>query len=98
MDAKNGLEYKQSYDFIVKWMTEALRGETLDFIGLNIGRIEDVFGFEPVDIAVRAGRVDIIVRNDAGDLFHIEEQRNLKKKDLYLVEGAVGGDKNAGYY
>ncbi len=83
MDAKNGLEYKQSYDFIVKWMTGALRGETLDFIGLNIGRIEDVFGFEPVDIAVRAGRVDIIVRNDAGDLLHIEKQRNLKKADLY---------------
>jgi len=83
MDKKNGKEYKQNYDFIVKWMTEVLLGETLDFIGLNIGRIADVFGFEPVDILVKAGRVDIMIRNEEGALFHIEEQRNLSKADMY---------------
>jgi len=83
MNSKNGLEYKQNYDFIVKWMTEVLRGETLDFIGLKIGRIQDVFGIEPADIKVTAGRVDIMVRNEEGALFHIEEQRNLSKADMY---------------
>ena len=83
MDSKNGKEYQHNYDFIVKWMTEVLRGETLDFIGLNIGRIKDVFGFEPVDIKVLTGRVDIMVRNEEGALFHIEEQRNLSKADMY---------------
>jgi len=83
MNSKNGLTYQQNYDFIVKWMTEVLRGETLDFIGLNIGRIQDVFGFEPADIKVTAGRVDIMVRNEKGALFHIEEQRNLRKADMY---------------
>ncbi len=77
------MEYQQNYDIILKWMTEVLCGQTLDFMGLKIGRIADVFGFEPVDIVVRAGRVDIIVRTESGDLFHIEEQRDLRKADLY---------------
>jgi len=83
MDSKNGKEYEQNYDFIVKWMAAVLRGETLDFISADIGRIAEVFAFEPTDISVRAGRVDIMVRNVNGGLFHIEEQRNLKKTDMY---------------
>ncbi len=83
MDSKNGKEYKQNYDFIVKWMTAALRGVTLDFMCADIGRVADVFAFEPADISVRAGRVDIMVRNTNGRLFHIEEQRNLRKADMY---------------
>ncbi len=83
MDSKNGKDYKQNYDFIVKWMAAVLRGVTPDFISSDIGRIADVFAFEPVDISVRAGRVDIMVRNAAGGLFHIEEQRNLRRADMY---------------
>jgi len=83
MDSKNGKDYKQNYDFIVKWMAAVLRGETPDFISADIGRIAEVFAFEPTDISVRAGRVDIMVRNTAGGLFHIEEQRNLSKADMY---------------
>ncbi len=83
MDSKNGKDYKQNYDFITKWMAAVLRGETPDFISADIGRIADVFAFEPTDIKVQAGRVDIMVRNTTGGLFHIEEQRNLRKTHMY---------------
>jgi hypothetical protein len=33
------------------------RGETLRVLGLETGRIEEVFGFEPADIVVNAGRL-----------------------------------------
>ena len=42
-----------------------------------------MFGFEPVDIVVRAGRVDVMLRDEHGNLFHLEEQRNLLLSDLY---------------
>ncbi len=80
---KNGSDYAQNYDIIVKWMAAALRGETLEVLGLQTGRIEDVFGFEPVDIAVRAGRLDIIARDDTGTLYHIEEQRDVSRADMF---------------
>lgn len=83
MKSQNGTDYAQNYDVIVKWLAEALRGETLDVLGVKTGRIEEVFGSEPVDIAVKAGRVDVLVRDDTGAIYHIEEQRNLKKADLY---------------
>jgi hypothetical protein len=53
MDSKNGSDYAQNYDIIVKWLAGALRGQTLDAIGVKTGRIEEVFGFEPSDISVR---------------------------------------------
>ncbi len=68
METRNGSDYAQNYDVIVKWIAEALRGETLDVLGVNSGRIEEVFGFEPVDIAVRAGRLDVMAR-DENDAF-----------------------------
>jgi len=83
MQSKDGLDYTQNYDVIVKWLGEVLQGETLDVIGVKTGRIESVFGFEPVDIAVKSGRVDIMVRDETGVLYHIEEQRNLRKSDMY---------------
>ncbi|MBF0102919.1 MAG: hypothetical protein HQK77_18645 [Desulfobacterales bacterium] len=83
MKPKNGMSYDQNYDFILKWMTELLRGETLEVIGLKTGKIKEVFTFEPVDIAVTSGRVDIMIKDDKGKLYHIEEQRDLSKEDLY---------------
>lgn len=83
MDQHNGTEYSHNYDVIIKWLAAALRGETLDVLGVKTGRIEDVFGFEPVEITVAAGRVDVMLRDDAGVLYHLEEQRNLSKPDLY---------------
>ena len=83
MKTKNGEKYGHNYDFIVKWMAETLKGQTLDVIGIKTGRIVEVFGFEPVDIAVKAGRVDVVFKDDAKNVFHIEEERDLEKADLY---------------
>jgi len=83
METENGADYDQNYDVTVKWMAAALRGETLEVIGVKTGRIEEVFGFEPAEISVTAGRVDVMARDETGDLFHIEEQRNLRKADMY---------------
>ncbi|MDM8536696.1 hypothetical protein QUF70_08085 [Desulfobacterales bacterium HSG17] len=83
MTIKSGWDYAHNYDLIVKWMAEALRGETLEVLGIKSGRIEEVFGFEPVEISVKAGRVDVVVKDDTGDVYHIEEQRNLRKADMY---------------
>jgi hypothetical protein len=82
LKTKNGTGYAQNYDVTVKWMAAALRGETLEVLGVKSGRIEEVFGFEAADIPVKAGRVDIMARDDAGDLFHIEEQRDLTRADM----------------
>ena len=83
MESRNGTNYFQNYDFIVKWIADALKGQTLNAIGLKTAPVEEVFAFEPVDINVKAGRVDVMVRDRTGALFHLEEQRNLKRSDLY---------------
>ncbi|QTA86563.1 hypothetical protein [Desulfonema magnum] len=83
MKSKDGTEYAQNYDVIVKWLAAALKGETLEVLGVRTGRIEDVFAFEPADISVKAGRVDVMLRDDTGAIYHVEEQRNLKKADMF---------------
>ena len=83
MESRNGTNYYQNYDVVVKWIAGALKGQTLEAIGVKTGRIEEVFAFEPVDIKVNAWRVDVMARDDAGALYHIEEQRNLEKTDMY---------------
>lgn len=83
MPTQNGLTYVHNYDVIVKWFAEALRGETLDVLGIPTGRIAEVFGCEPAEIQVNLDRVDVMLRDEAGALFHLEEQRNLQRADLY---------------
>lgn len=83
MDSKNGTTYPQNYDVIIKWLAETLKGETLEVLGVKSGRIEEVFGFDAVDIPVSIERVDVMLRDDRNAYYHIEEQRNLRKVDLY---------------
>ncbi len=83
METQNGTDYAQNYDLIIKWLSAAFRGETLEVLGVNTGPIQDVFGFEPADISVRAGRVDVMFRAENGALYHLEAERNLRKADLY---------------
>ncbi|QTA86558.1 hypothetical protein [Desulfonema magnum] len=83
MKSKDGKDYAQNYDVIVKWLAAALKGETLEVLGVSTGRIEEVFAFEPADISVKAGRVDVMLRDDTGAIYHVEEQRNLKKADMF---------------
>lgn len=80
---RNGAEYAQNYDIAVKWIAAALQGQTLDVLGVQTDRIKEVFGFEPVNIVVKAGRLDVIARCENGDLYHIEEQRHLSRADMY---------------
>lgn len=83
MESTNGTAYAQNYDLVVKLMAGALKGRTLEVLGVESGRIEEVFGFEPADISVRSGRVDLMVRDEQGRVFHVEEQRNLTRPDMY---------------
>ncbi len=83
MESRNGTDYAQNYDVIVKWIAAALRGETLDVLGVRTGRIKDVFGLEPVGITIKAGRLDVMARDENDAVYHIEEQRNQKKSDMY---------------
>ncbi|CAN2039585.1 DUF4351 domain-containing protein [Candidatus Magnetomoraceae bacterium gMMP-15] len=81
--SKNGVDYAQNYDFIVKWLSEAFCGETLEVLGIQTGRIEQVFGYEPVEITVKAERVDVIFKDELGAYYHLEEQRNMRRSDLF---------------
>jgi len=83
MESRNGSDCEHNYDIIVKWLAGALQGQTLEVLGLKTGRIEEVFGFEPAEIKVTSGRVDVMLRDDREHIYHIEEQRNLRKSDLY---------------
>ncbi len=83
MEIRNGAEYAQNYDIVTKWVGDALLGHTLSVIGVGSGRIEESFGLEPVDIKVQAGRMDLILRDENDVFYHIEEQRNLTRRDLY---------------
>ena len=83
MKSKNGTDYTQNYDLITKWLSAAFRGETLKVLGFETGRIEEVFGFEPTDISVKTGRLDFIFRDENDACYHLEEQRNPRKADLY---------------
>ncbi len=83
MAENDGLGYAHNYDLVVKWLAEAFQGRTLEAVGVDTGRIVDVFGFEPVDISVKTGRVDVMFRDDRQKLYHLEEQRDLRRKDMY---------------
>ena len=87
MEAGNGLEYHQNYDFVVKLLAKILCGRSIDFIGVEIGRIADVFTFDTLELAVRTGRIDVMIENQDEDIFHLEEQRDLSKSDLYRFAG-----------
>ncbi len=54
------------------------------------------FGFEPADIAVRTGRVDLMLRDENEAYWHIEEQRNLRKEDMYRFAAYHSSARNSG--
>ncbi len=83
MESRNGTNYTQNYDVIAKWVGDALLGQTLSVIGVDSGRIETAFGLEPIDIKVRAGRLDLILRDEYNICYHIEEQRHFRRSHLY---------------
>jgi len=60
---KNAFKYKQNYDAIVKWISQEFKGKTLEIFGVETGRIVEVFTFEPVDIKIYTGRLDLIFKD-----------------------------------
>jgi hypothetical protein len=82
-EAKNGISYQQNYDIVVKWLAEEFRGKTLDILGIETDRIVDVFTCEPIQLPIKAERLDIIVLDASNNHYHIEEQRNMSKAHLY---------------
>ncbi len=83
MKSKDGMDCFHNYDFVVKWLAGALVGRSLDVLGVKTAPVEEVFGFEVAEMSLRAGRVDVMVRDVAGALYHLEEQRDLRRVDLY---------------
>jgi len=59
------------------------RGKTLDVLGIKTAPIIDVFSLEPVQLPVVAERLDVIFVDKNMKYYHLEEQRNMKTKDMY---------------
>jgi len=80
---KNAFKYKQNYDAIVKWISQEFKGKTLEIFGVETGRIVEVFTFEPVDIKIHTGRLDLIFKDENNLFYHCEEERNMTQDDLF---------------
>ncbi len=80
---KDGISYKHNFDIIFKWMMKVFTGETLDVLGIRTGKIVDVCGYEPVTLEVKEERIDVLLIDENGHYYQLEEERNLSRKDLY---------------
>ncbi|MCP4352416.1 MAG: transposase [Desulfobacterales bacterium] len=79
----SGTDYYQNYDFVLNWLSETFRGQTLDILGIKTGKIRRVCSYKPVEISVMAGIMDVIFEDITGKAYHLEEQRNMTEDDLY---------------
>jgi len=70
-------EYLLDQLFSIKYIAQEFRGKTLEIFDVPSGKIVDVFTFEPVEIRMQIGRLDLIFRDDAGACYHCEEQRHM---------------------
>ncbi|MDM8525113.1 hypothetical protein QUF80_17215, partial [Desulfococcaceae bacterium HSG8] len=80
---RDGKDYFHNYDFVVNWLSEIFRGQTLDVLGIETGEIRRVCSFKPSEISVSAGIMDIIFEDVTGRAYHLEEQRNMTEEHLY---------------
>ena len=64
-------------------MGEQFKGKTLEIFGIKTEPIVELFNFEPVSIRIDTGRIDLMLRDKGGALYHLEEQRNMTVKDLH---------------
>ena len=44
-------------------ISQEFKGKTLEIFGVETGRIVEVFTFEPVDIKIYTGRLDLIFKD-----------------------------------
>jgi hypothetical protein len=76
------MSYTTNYDVITTWFASIFKEKTLDVLGIQTAPIKSVSSYKPVDIMISAGMVDIVMEDMNGNVFHIEEQRNMSEEDL----------------
>ena len=80
---QDGMDYLHNYDFVVNWLAEIFRGQTLGVLGIETAEIRRVCSFKPSEISVSTGILDVIFEDTAGKAYHLEEQRDMTENDLY---------------
>ena len=80
---RSAFKYKQNYDAVVKWIAQEFKGKTLKIFGIDSSPIADVFTFEPIEIKIHTGRLDLIFKTIDNENYHFEEQRNMTEEDLF---------------
>lgn len=78
----NNINYLQNFDAIIKWLSNAFTGQTLEALGISTGKIVEVRGLEPITLSVKQERVDLLLKDEEGNFYHIEEERNLSRRDV----------------
>jgi hypothetical protein len=76
------IAYKQNYDAIFKWMANIFTGKTLEVLGIQTGKIVEVRGLEPITLQVKVERIDLLLKDDQENYYHLEEERHLKRSDI----------------
>ncbi|ETR70839.1 MAG: hypothetical protein OMM_02946 [Candidatus Magnetoglobus multicellularis str. Araruama] len=67
---------------LTTWFASIFKEKTLDVLGIPTAPIKSVSSYKPVDMMISAGMVDIVMEDMNGNVFHIEEQRNMSEEDL----------------
>jgi len=80
---KKGVDYHQNYDFVVKWLAKEFKGKTLKMLGVDSAPIVNVITLDTQDILIKEGMFDILFVDITGMYFHMEEERNMKQKDMH---------------
>jgi len=83
ISGKSGLNYGSNYDISIKWIGNRYKGKVLEIFDIKTGPITEVFNSEHVDIKIDAGRLDLMFKDAANDICHVEEQRDMKEDDLH---------------
>ena len=72
---EDGLDYYQNYDFVINWLSQAFKGQTLNVLGIDTAPIKRVCSYKPVEISINTGMVDVIFEDENEKCYHLEEQR-----------------------
>jgi hypothetical protein len=83
ISGKSGFKYGPNYDVSMKWLGNRYKGKLLEIFDIKTGPITEVFDFEYVRLRVDFGRVDLMFKDAANDICHLEEERDMKEEDLH---------------
>jgi hypothetical protein len=77
-----GSEYWQNQDAVFKDAATVFKGKTLDFLGLDLGEIQEPLRTEKAEIVVEVEFSDLTFMLDSGNGLHMECEAKLSKDDL----------------